>query len=70
MLKAISRLIDCLYEEIPISSIPISFTRIIKADRNRAILQQYDEGCTLEEIAAEYSISLQRVHEIIKRWGP
>lgn len=66
---AASRLIDCFYDGIPVSSTPISFTRVVKADCNQTILQQFRDGYTLEQIADEFDISVQRVHEIIRWWG-
>jgi hypothetical protein len=38
-------------------------------DRNKAIIERYDEGRTLAEIAAEFDIFLQSVHQIVRSQG-
>jgi Mor family transcriptional regulator len=38
-----------------------------KEDRNREIYRRYIEGARAVDLAAEYSISLQRVYIIIRR---
>ena len=37
------------------------------SDRNKTMWQLYRQGRTMEEIGAEYGITKQRVHQIIRR---
>jgi Mor family transcriptional regulator len=48
---------------------PVSNYRIPKADRNQQIIACFEHGDTLAEIARDFHISINRVHQIIKRWG-
>ncbi len=38
-------------------------------ERNRAIIEAYERGETLERIAAAFEISIARVHQILKHRG-
>jgi Sigma-70, region 4 len=37
------------------------------ADRNAAIVRDYDKGCTLKEIAVHYQISQKRIKQILEK---
>jgi transposase-like protein len=54
-------------EETPTS--PLTNKHIPKSERNRLIIERYERGDTLESIAADFDISVQRVHQIIQRWS-
>ena len=41
-----------------------------KAERNQAIIAAYKRGDTLRMIGVAFGISMQRVHEIIRREAP
>lgn len=38
-----------------------------KIDRNREILEKVNSGLSLSQVATEYGVSRQRVHQIVKR---
>jgi DNA-directed RNA polymerase sigma subunit (sigma70/sigma32) len=38
---------------------------VLKQQRNTIIRARFAEGATLENLAAEYNISVQRVHQIV-----
>jgi hypothetical protein len=65
---AIRRVLDLLYDGIPLPKSPVTEKHIPLSERNRLICGPYAAGETLEEIADDLSISHQRVHEIIQRW--
>mgnify|MGYP002403098336 CR=1 FL=1 len=65
---AIERVIEQLYAEIPLPSHPITEKHLSKSERNAEICERYWGGETLDEIAEDYQLSHQRVHEIILRW--
>jgi DNA-directed RNA polymerase specialized sigma subunit len=55
------------FQDLPDS--PITHKHISKTERNQRIITLYRRGDTLEEIAAAFGISHQRVHQIIQRWA-
>jgi hypothetical protein len=58
-----------LYRGIPLPSLPLSKKHLSFDERNRQICVRYQAGDTLEEIACDFALSPQRVHQIIQRWG-
>jgi hypothetical protein len=66
---AIRRMLRQLYRGIPLPSLPVSKKHLSFDDRNRQICTRYHAGDTLEEIACDFALSHQRVHQIIQRWG-
>lgn len=58
------RLVYRLYKDIPLLHEPINHKNPPKTTRNADICARHNAGETLQEIAAVYDISLQRVHEI------
>lgn len=65
---AIQRVLELLYQDTPHSSIPITHKHHALTQRNAAICARHTAGDTLNEIAEQFGISIQRVHQIIKRW--
>ena len=51
---------------MPLPHSPVTLTTPLKADRNASILQRHNQGYTLDQIAREFGISLQRVHQIVR----
>lgn len=41
-------------------------SRNVKEERNEAILKLAQEGISLRDIAAQFNVSFQRVHQIVK----
>ena len=66
--SAIERVIEQLYAGIPLPTQPIIVKHLSKSERNAEICDRYSEGETLEELADEFGLSHQRVHEIVLRW--
>ncbi len=48
-----------------VHSAPVSYLKQEKVSQNQIILQRYQDGDTLAEIASDYQISIARVHQII-----
>jgi len=65
---AIERVIEQLYAGIPQPLQPVSVKHLSKSERNAEICERFAEGETLEELAEDYGLSHQRVHEIVLRW--
>ncbi|MCU0463923.1 MAG: hypothetical protein MUF38_05090 [Anaerolineae bacterium] len=65
---AIFRLLEILYSDEPQPLNPISNKHLSNAERNGQICARHAAGDTLEEIAKDFNLSLQRVHQIIHRW--
>lgn len=69
-LKAsIHALLDILSPQQNVQSAPVSYLKQEKVTRNKIIFQRYQDGDTLAKIADYFGISVQRVHQIIKRRG-
>jgi hypothetical protein len=66
--SAVEWLLERLYEGLPLSEKPVTDKHISRQERNRIICHRYAEGDTLETIAQDFGISMQRVHQIIQRW--
>ncbi len=60
---AIRRVLVLLYAGIP--GKPVTIKHLSKADRNAELRARYAAGEILEKLAAQYGISLQRIHQII-----
>jgi hypothetical protein len=58
--------LDRLYAGIPLPEKPITLKHIAKADRNAEIRARYAAGEIPEELAVEFGISHQRIHQIIR----
>jgi Mor family transcriptional regulator len=59
-------LIQILYLNRPVPSIPKSHKTPRKIDRNTELRQLYADGVSVPELAVRYGISQQRVHQILK----
>jgi DNA-binding NarL/FixJ family response regulator len=66
--KAAQEVLKRLYGSNPPPEQPVSNFRIAKTDRNQQIIERYEGGDTLAEIARDFNISVNRVHQIFKRW--
>ena len=64
---AIVKLLEDLYLDIVLPDAPISRKHVSKAERNAQIILRYMNGHTLEEIAQEFGISVQRTHQIVSK---
>jgi hypothetical protein len=62
---AIQRVLNLLYPGIPLPEKPITVKHVAKPHRNAAIRARYAAGKILKELAAEYGILYQRIHQII-----
>jgi len=67
--SAIQHVIDLLYWNIPLAEVPLIDKHMSLSERNRQICERYSAGETLEEIAQDFGLSHQRVHQIIRRWA-
>ncbi len=65
--RAINHLLDRLYVDIPLPIQPVTKKHVSKAARNAKIMEYYLEGKALDEIAAMFDISAQRVHQIVNK---
>ena len=63
---AVRRILRVLYSGIPHPAAPLNDFTPTKHNRNREIYTRYLAGERAIELAAEYGISLQRLHEIIR----
>ncbi len=63
--KAMSAVLYLLYRDVPTPTSPLSLKIQEKKERNAAIRQRFYEGESLTELAHAYSISEQRVHQIV-----
>jgi DNA-binding CsgD family transcriptional regulator len=54
-----------LYAGIPLPLHAITEKHVSKTERNAEICQRYSQGETLEDIAEDFGLSHQRVHQII-----
>ena len=66
LVQAIRRILHVLYSGIPLPAAPLNDFTPTKHNRNQEIYSRYLAGERAIELAAEYGISLQRVHEIIR----
>jgi hypothetical protein len=62
------RLLEHLYWSIPLPPKPITEKHIPKDKRNALIRERYTAGETLGSISITFGLSVQRVHQIIRRW--
>jgi hypothetical protein len=56
------------YKGIPLPAAPVTNKHISQDARNQLICIRYQSGETLEEIACDFGLSHQRVHQIVQRW--
>src|SRR5258708_1175817 len=63
-LQAIRRILYRLYEGIPLSSTVQPYKTQKRSERNTEIRRRYAAGETLVDLANEYSLSKQRIHQI------
>ena len=63
---AVGFILDLLYINSPLPSSPITRRIVAKRYRNQEIRERYALGETLAEIAEDYGISEQRIHEIVR----
>lgn len=63
--QAASRILDWLYDGIPLPEVLQPNQTQPKITRNEAIRKRYAAGETLVSLATEYGISKQRVHQIV-----
>jgi hypothetical protein len=66
--SAVEWLLERLYEGLPLLEKPVTDKHISRHERNRLICQRYAASETLESIAQDFGISVQRVHQLIQRW--
>ena len=66
MATAVQTILQVLYRDQPIPTRPVPNRKPRKHRRNEEIRSRYKAGETLEQLAAEYGISFQRVQQIIK----
>lgn len=52
-----------LYAEAEVVSYSMPRT---KAERNAAIIRQYEDGVSLTTLAGQYRLSVQRIHQIVQ----
>lgn len=64
---AVSLLVERLYQGIPLPLEPVTEKTASKDERNNLICELYAMGDALEAIASTFSISVQRVHQIVCR---
>lgn len=61
------RYLTCLlYKAIPLPVKPVTNGTITKSARNQQIIKRHKAGETLGELALEFGISEQRVHQIVR----
>jgi len=65
---AVERVIEQLYAGIPLPLQPINEKHLSKSERNTEICERYSQGETLDNIAKDFDLSHQRIHEILRRW--
>jgi len=65
--NAVSRILELLYQDIPLHPTPQTDGAKPKSERNTEIHARYASGETVPELAETYGISQQRVHQILKR---
>ncbi len=63
---AMARLVILLYRDTALPEFPINRNAPLR-HRNQAIHDGYDQGETLEVLAARFNLSVQRVHQIIAK---
>jgi phosphoenolpyruvate synthase/pyruvate phosphate dikinase len=63
---AVSRLIERLYIHNPRPIHPLSDKTKKQIERNETIKARYASGESIQRLAAEYGISEQRIHQILK----
>ena len=56
---------SAIYDHAPLPAIPIHNGTMPKKQRNSQIIARHLAGASLVELAADYSISEQRVHQIV-----
>ncbi len=64
--RAAVRMVSWLYQGQPLPEAPINNLTPRKTDRNALILLRYSRGVTMSALAAEFGISEQRVHQILR----
>lgn len=64
--SAVSFILRLLYINSTLPTSPITRHIVAKQDRNQEIRERYASGETLAELAKDYGISEQRVHEIVR----
>ncbi|MEO1164431.1 MAG: sigma factor-like helix-turn-helix DNA-binding protein [Chloroflexota bacterium] len=68
VLKAVEIILNACYFDIPLPSAPQKNKHVRhKFARNQLIIAQYADGASLSEIADEFGISEQRVHQILRK---
>jgi hypothetical protein len=60
-----SRLAKILYQSTPLSDLPLNKKTRHEIGRNAEIKKHYTEGKSIRDLAKEYGISMQRVHQIL-----
>jgi len=53
---------------MPLPQSPLTDKHVSRSKRNQCICERYAAGETLTDIAADFDITIQRVHQIIQRW--
>jgi len=54
-----------LYKDTPLPQEPISHKTPKKSERNQVIRERYNNGETIADIARDYKLSEQRIHQIV-----
>jgi hypothetical protein len=67
--SAILHVLELLYWDIPLPETPLTGRHASLSERNQQNCERYADGVTLEEIAQDFGLSHQRIHQIIRRWA-
>jgi len=63
---AILAIVTRLYSKQPLPKHPKSRKTLKQTERNNAIRARYAEGVSVHELAKEFGISQQRIHQILR----
>lgn len=64
-----SLVVERLYQGQPPPFLPVTEKTASKDERNQLICERYSKGEPLMSLAQHFGVSVQRVHQIICRWG-
>ncbi len=68
LIFAINRLLDRLYWAVPLPQKPITEKHVPKDERNQQICARFALGDSLQAIADDFDVSVQRISQLIHRW--
>lgn len=64
--QAVGLFVSRLYAGLPLPPAPLDRNTPTKYERNAAIRRRYAAGDSLTQLAADYSLTIQRVHQIVR----